>query len=52
MNLKFGTGGLRAVMGEGPDCLNLETIRETTLGVANYIKKKTKFIQVKSCIFV
>lgn len=42
MNLKFGTGGLRAIMGPGPDCLNMETIREATLGVANYIKKKRK----------
>ncbi len=42
MNLKFGTGGLRAVMGPGPDCLNIEIIREATLGVANYIKKKSK----------
>lgn len=42
MNLKFGTGGLRAVMGPGPDCLNIETILETTLGVANYVKKRNK----------
>lgn len=40
MNLKFGTGGLRAVMGPGPDCLNLETVQEATLGVAGYIKKR------------
>ncbi|MBR5578533.1 MAG: phospho-sugar mutase [Lachnospiraceae bacterium] len=40
MNLKFGTGGLRAVMGEGPDSLNIETIKEATLGVASYIKKE------------
>lgn len=39
MNLKFGTGGLRAIMGDGPDCLNIETIKEATLGVAAYIKK-------------
>ena len=49
MNLKFGTGGLRAVMGEGPDCLNMETIREATMGVANYIKKKTKQPKVAIC---
>ena len=36
MNLKFGTGGLRATMGPGPDHLNLETIQEATLGVADY----------------
>lgn len=49
MNLKFGTGGLRAVMGEGPDCLNIETIREATLGVANYVKKKAKQPKVSIC---
>ena len=41
MNLKFGTGGLRATMGEGPDHLNLETIREATLGVAAYVKSRS-----------
>lgn len=34
MNLKFGTGGIRATMGPGPDHLNVETIREAALGVA------------------
>ena len=38
MNLKFGTGGLRATMAPGPDHLNMETIREATLGVAAYAK--------------
>ena len=38
MNLKFGTGGLRATMAPGPDHLNIETIKEATLGVAAYAK--------------
>ena len=38
MNLKFGTGGLRATMAPGPNHLNIETIREATLGVASYAK--------------
>ena len=42
MNIKFGTGGLRAIMADGPDYLNIDTIREATMGVANYIKKKVK----------
>ena len=42
MNLKFGTGGLRATMGPGPDHLNLETIREATLGVAAYVKSRSE----------
>lgn len=49
MNLKFGTGGLRAIMGEGPDCLNIETIREATLGVANYVKKISKQPKIAIC---
>ncbi len=39
MNLKFGTGGLRATMGPGPNHLNQETIQEATLGVADYVKR-------------
>ena len=42
MNLKFGTGGLRATMGPGPDHLNLETIQEATLGVAAYAKGQSE----------
>lgn len=49
MNLKFGTGGLRAVMGEGPDCLNIETIREATLGVGGYIKKRSRHPKIAIC---
>ena len=49
MNLKFGTGGLRAIMGEGPDCLNIETIREATLGAAAYIKKRGKQPKIVIC---
>ena len=41
MNLKFGTGGLRATMGSGPDHMNLETIQEATLGVAAYAKEQS-----------
>ena len=42
MNLKFGTGGIRAVMGQGPDHLNLETIQEAALGVAAYVKSRSE----------
>ncbi len=42
MNLKFGTGGLRATMGPGPDHLNLETVQEATLGVAAYAKEESE----------
>ena len=49
MNLKFGTGGLRAIMGDGPDCLNIETICEATLGVVGYIKKKRRQPKIAIC---
>lgn len=42
MNLKFGTGGLRATMGPGSDHLNLETVQEATLGVAAYAKEESE----------
>lgn len=35
--LEFGTGGLRAVMGPGPDKMNRETVAMATQGLANYI---------------
>ena len=42
MKLKFGTGGLRAIMGEEDGCMNLSVIQEATLGVAAYAKKNKK----------
>ena len=49
MKLKFGTGGLRAVMGEGEDCINFNTIQIATLGVAAYAKK---YQRTKCCDFL
>ncbi len=37
--LKFGTGGLRGIMGVGTSRLNIYTIRKATQGLANYLKK-------------
>ena len=39
MKLTFGTGGLRAVMGEEDGQMNLQVIREATRGVAAYAKQ-------------
>lgn len=39
MKLTFGTGGLRAVMGEEDGQMNLQAIREATRGVAMYVKQ-------------
>lgn len=38
-DLEFGTGGLRGVMGAGTNRMNIYTVRATTQGFANYIKK-------------
>jgi phosphomannomutase len=40
--IKFGTAGLREVMGPLPGQMNLETIDAVTQGLANYIKKFRK----------
>lgn len=40
--LKFGTGGLRGVLGNGPGRMNEYTVGKTTLGFANYLLKKYK----------
>ena len=42
MKLKFGTGGLRAVMGSEDDQMNVSTIQEATAGVASYAKTLAK----------
>lgn len=37
-NLKFGTGGMRGIMGVGSNRMNKYTIRKATKGFANYLK--------------
>jgi phosphoglucomutase len=37
--LEFGTGGLRGVMGVGPNTMNKYTVGHATQGLANYMKK-------------
>ena len=39
-DLKFGTGGLRGVMGSGTNRMNRFIIRKATLGLANYLLKQ------------
>ena len=38
--LKFGTAGLRGVLGAGTNRMNIYVVRQATQGMANYIKKK------------
>ncbi len=37
--LNFGTGGLRAHMGEGDDCMNARTVARVTRGLAGYLNE-------------
>lgn len=38
-DLEFGTAGLRGIIGAGTNRMNIYTVRKTTQGLANYIKK-------------
>ena len=38
-DLEFGTGGLRGIMGEGTNRMNVYTVGAATQGLANYLKK-------------
>ncbi len=40
--LKFGTAGLRGVIGAGSNRMNIYTVRKATQGLANYIRKVGK----------
>lgn len=37
-DLAFGTGGLRGIMGAGPNRMNRYTVSKATLGLANYLQ--------------
>ena len=39
MDLKFGTAGLRGVIGAGTNRMNIYVVRRSTQGLANYILK-------------
>ena len=38
-NLEFGTAGLRGVIGNGTNRMNIYVVRQATQGLANYVKK-------------
>ena len=38
--LRFGTAGLRGVIGAGTNRMNIYTVRRATQGLANYLNKK------------
>lgn len=50
-DLTFGTGGMRGVMGVGPNRLNTYTVRRATQGLADYLLARyTDVVQVKVAI--
>ena len=50
-NLTFGTGGLRGILGFGPNRMNIYNIRKATQGLANYlIKNHTSSNEIKVAI--
>jgi len=49
-SLEFGTGGLRGVMGVGPNCINKYTIGLATQGLANYLIKTITDQEIKVAI--
>lgn len=44
--LTFGTGGLRGIMGAGRNRMNIYTVRKATQGLANYLRKTDRPMQV------
>ncbi len=38
-SMEFGTGGLRGIMGVGPNCMNQYTVGAATQGLSNYLLK-------------
>lgn len=49
-DLEFGTGGMRGIMGTGPNRMNIYTIGMATQGLANYVKSQTKLKHPKAAI--
>ena len=40
LSLKFGTAGLRGVLGAGTNRMNIYVVRQATQGIANWVKKQ------------
>jgi phosphoglucomutase len=48
--LEFGTGGMRGIMGIGPNRMNKYTVAMATQGLANYLNKRKPFMDKKAAI--
>ncbi|MGC9331867.1 MAG: phospho-sugar mutase [Bacteroidales bacterium] len=49
-DLKFGTGGMRGIMGMGSNRMNIYTVGMATQGLADYVKSKIKVKHPKAVI--
>ena len=49
-SLEFGTGGMRGIMGVGPNRMNKYTIASATQGLANYLRKNYGDIELKAVV--
>jgi phosphoglucomutase len=49
-NAAFGTGGMRGVMGAGPNRINKYTLGKNTQGLSNYLKKEFKGEEIRAVI--
>lgn len=49
-SLQFGTGGIRAIMGPGPNRLNKYTIRRNTEGVARFIEAQGEYAKRRGVV--
>jgi phosphoglucomutase len=49
-NVAFGTGGMRGVMGAGPNRINKYTLGKNTQGLSNYLKKEFKGEEIRAVI--
>ena len=47
-SLKFGTGGMRGIMGAGTNRINKYTLGKNTQGLSNFLLKKYPNEQIKS----
>ena len=49
-NATFGTGGMRGIMGAGPNRINKYTLGKNTQGISNYLKKEFQGEELKAVI--
>ncbi len=49
-NAEFGTGGMRGVMGAGPNRINKYTLGKNTQGLSNYLKREFKGEEIRTVI--